>query len=530
MLLIDPADGRIIDANAAAAAYYGHALDRLIGMSIAAINTLSPEAIARERERARREECGYLNFRHRLADGTVRDVEVYSSPIESDGRSLLFSVVHDITARKEAERELETHRDHLEAMVKARTAELRMAKEAAEAANRAKSAFLANMSHELRTPMNAIIGMTGLVLRETDDPKLRDRLGKIDQASQHLLHVINDILDFSKIEADRMTLDAADFRFGQILENLTSLVAHRAAEKGLELKIDVPADLIRLPLRGDPLRLNQILINLVTNAIKFTERGGVAVRVRRLDADAGATLLRVEVEDTGIGIAPADRQRLFQAFEQADGSLTRKYGGTGLGLAICKRLARMMGGEIGVESVPGQGSTFWFTARLRLAETAAVPPEPTFAAARVREQQLRARHGGARILLAEDEPINQEVSRGLLENAGLVVDLAEDGIAAVDFAQRNRYALILMDIQMPRLNGLDATRRIRALPGCASTPILAMTANAFDEDRESCLAAGMNDHIPKPIDPGQLYVVLMKWLDANGESFDPTQQNVTCLA
>ncbi len=228
------------------------------------------------------------------------------------------------------------------------------------------------------------------------------------------------------------------------------------------------------------------------------------------DGPVGA-LLRIEVQDTGIGISAEDQKRLFTAFEQADGSMTRKYGGTGLGLAISKRLVRMMGGAIGVDSSPGQGSTFWFTVRVGQAEDA-VPPAPTFTRGSA-EAHLQTEFAGARVLLAEDEPINQEVSRGLLEDAGLSVDLAADGAEAVSLARQNRYALILMDMQMPNLNGVDAARAIRALPGYSSTPILAMTANAFDEDRHACIDAGMNDHIGKPVDPQKLYETIFAWLE-----------------
>jgi CheY-like chemotaxis protein/two-component sensor histidine kinase len=358
--------------------------------------------------------------------------------------------------------------------------------------------------------MNAIMGMTDLALRKASDPKLRDQLGKVMHASQHLLHVINDILDISKIEAERLTLERVNFKLGEVLENLISLIGHKIEEKNLKLRVDLAPEVAGHALLGDPTRLGQILLNLTGNALKFTEQGAITVRVRRLEDNPNDVLMRFEVQDTGIGISAEDQKKLFTAFEQADGSMTRKYGGTGLGLAISKRLAQLMGGQVGVESAAGQGSTFWFTVRLGKS-TDAVLPAPTFAQGSA-EARLKTQFAGTRILLAEDEPINQEVSRGLLEDVGMAVDLAEDGTEALAMAQRVSYDLILMDMQMPNLNGVDATKAIRALPGYATTPILAMTANAFDEDRRICIDAGMNDHIGKPVDPDKLFETLLKWL------------------
>ncbi|MDP3638905.1 MAG: response regulator, partial [Azonexus sp.] len=510
MLIIDQTSGEIIDANDAAAALYGYPKERLTQMLINEINTLPPDRIAEERRHALREERNYFMFQHRLASGDERDVEVYSTPIHVKGKALLFSIVHDVSQRKLAETELKRHRDHLEELVTERTTALSIAKEAAEAANRAKSTFLANMSHELRTPMNAIMGMTSMALRRAEDPTIRDQLGKIDKATQHLLAVINDVLDISKIEAERLTLEQSNFMLGEILEDLTSMIGHKATEKGLQLRIELAPTLTHLALRGDPLRLGQILLNLTGNALKFTEAGSITLRVRPIEESPLEVLLRFEVEDTGIGISAEDQKRLFTAFEQADGSMTRKYGGTGLGLAISKRLAILMGGDVGADSEPGVGSIFWLAVRFgKSAEV--VPPAHIFTGDSA-ETQLKTQFAGARILLAEDEPINQEVSRGLLEDVNLQVDLAENGAEALALAQKNTYDLILMDMQMPKLNGIDATRAIRKLPGYAETPILAMTANAFVEDRRRCIEAGMNDHIGKPVDPKKLFEVLLKWL------------------
>lgn len=446
--------------------------------------------------------------------GKMLYLEVWKAPFVNELGEVIGTVGcgRDITKRKLIEDELDQHRNHLEALVEERTAALAIAKEFAESANRAKSTFLANMSHELRTPMNAIMGMIGLARRRMNDPGGLDQLDKAQEGARHLLAVLNDILDISKIEAERVTLEQAPLRLDVVMEKLVNLIGDKAASKSLEFKIDLPPEQANLPLIGDSLRLGQILLNLVGNAIKFTEQGSVSVHVSQAGVSDTEIILRFEIRDTGVGIPPEAQQRLFNTFTQADGSMTRKYGGTGLGLAISKRLAELMGGEIGVNSRPGEGSTFWFTVRLQkgsareIPVAGAVPPAPTF------EQRLRREHAGARILIAEDEPINREVALCLLEDTGLIVDVVEDGRQALERARQNRYDLILMDMQMPVCNGIDATRAIRADSLNRATPILAMTANAFAEDRQVCLVAGMNDHLPKPVEPEVLYETLYKWL------------------
>ncbi|HEX2056431.1 MAG TPA: PAS domain-containing protein [Nitrospiraceae bacterium] len=454
-------------------------------------------------------------------DGTTVDIEIAAAPVIFEGKPAIQRVITDITARKAAEAALAQAYDELAN----KNAELAQARDQALRAVQLKSDFLATMSHEIRTPMNGIIGMTGLLLDTVLTAEQRECVETVRRSSDTLLTLINDILDFSKIEAGKLSFEYIDFHLRSIVEDSLELLADQAHGKGLKLAglVDLTVPAI---VHGDPGRLRQILVNLVANAVKFTEAGEVCVHVTQA-MEEDRDLIRFSVRDTGIGIAAESQNKLFQAFSQADSSTTRRYGGTGLGLAICKRLVEQMHGRIGVESRAGQGSTFWFTARLPHGIGPAVTQaeQPTLVGTQTSRQQATS----LRLLLVEDNTVNQRVAVKILEKLGYRVDVASNGQEAVAAHERAPYHLIFMDCQMPEMDGYEATRVIRqqeassfamqmASAGSRPTqsrqrvPIVAMTANAMRGDREACLDAGMDDYIAKPIRAKDLEAALERWL------------------
>ncbi len=636
---VDVTTGRILYSNQYAAAMLGYSVEEMLGMRIQDVDPNFPSKNFHQiAEQLHQVGHGQLETLNRTKDGRELPIEVsmYFLPANDTTPGRLIGFVTDISKRKEAERALQ------------------LAKDQAESANRAKSAFLANMSHEIRTPMNAIIGLTHLLRRGAVRPDQADKLAKIATSADHLLGVINDILDISKIEAGKLVLEKGDFALDAVLTRICSMVIDQAHANGLELVREVDPRLG--VVNGDSTHLGQALLNYLGNAVKFTERGSITLRARIAEETAADVLVHFEVEDTGIGIAAEHLPRLFQSFEQADNSTTRRFGGTGLGLAITRRLAQMMGGDAGVVSTQNIGSTFWMTARfgrvhrhgehlaipelsglralvvddmavtsmshsqmlrmhglecevaasgaaalevisvadrngkpyclvlidfmmqdmdgfetlLRLrslalhrqpvtvlvtaltdasvradarelgfaevllkpvsdtllheslvrlgkvilGQTEAFPAGPFLVAGSDSEALLRRDYRHARVLLVEDNPINQEVALDVLNDIGWSIDVANDGVEAVAMTSLTNYDLILMDMQMPHMDGLEATRQIRRSPGYAAIPILAMTANAFGEDRASCLDAGMSDFLAKPIDPDVLLTTMLKWLQS----------------
>jgi hypothetical protein len=495
---------RFVYANRKAAQMLGYSVDELLALTLPETNPAISAATFRERAdevRARGHTRREIHGSRPDGQPLQMEANVYYLAAREGVPARLIGFLTDISERKAAE----------QALVQA--------KEAAEAANVAKSAFLANMSHEIRTPLNAITGMAWLIGRDPLSPRQAERLGHLKTAARHLVDMLDAVLDLSRIEADRLALDEQPVDVQAVVDNVAQMLQDRL--QGRPLALDVAVQVPPGPWLGDATRLQQALLNYAVNAVKFTERGRIGLQVRLDDAapaaattDAPGVLLRFEVQDTGPGLDAATIARLFRPFEQADNSNTRAHGGSGLGLAITAKLARLMGGEAGVHSTPGVGSRFWFTARLRRAGAAVVaaPGAPAAAPAEPPAQALRRLGAGRRVLLVEDDAANREVAVSLLQAVDLVVDTANDGLAAVQAAAARPPDLVLMDLQLPRLDGLAAARGIHALPGLATLPVLAFTANAFADEHARCRDAGMVGIVTKPVNPDVLYGALLPWL------------------
>jgi PAS domain S-box-containing protein len=446
------------------------------------------------------------------SDGSVFHSNLRNSLIEFAGHPCMLCVGSDVSNMVRTHAELAAQHNAMEKIVAERTRELETARRAAEEASNAKSRFLATMSHEIRTPINAVLGMTYLCLQTDVTKQQRNYLEKAQRSGYHLLAVINDILDYSRVEAGKLHINNIPFDLDDMLAAVVDMVKAKADEKGLALEISLSEPLPRRWI-GDPQRISQILLNYLSNSIKFTEQGRVKIAVSRQAApDGHSTLLRFEVSDSGAGMSPEQTGRLFNSFEQLDGSTTRRHGGSGLGLVISKGLAELMGGEVGVSSATGHGSTFWATCLVQPAESREADPDTvgTSPSETVPSEKLAP---GLRVLLVEDNEINREVAVELLEDVGCVVDVACDGEQALRMvlsAAQPTYDAVLMDLHMPVLDGISATRAIRQHPYLLQMPIIAMTADVMPEDRQRCLDAGMIDHISKPIDPALLYKILAR--------------------
>lgn len=515
-------DGRYLVVNQAASRYLGKPASEIIGQNDSALFPADQAKMLRETNRKIIDENIALTVEERV--DTAQGARIFMAtkgPLHREDGSTYgtFGISRDVTERIAAEEELWKYRQHLELLVAQRTEELAVAKAAAEAANVAKSAFLANMSHEIRTPLNAISGMAYLLRKSGLRGEQQEKLGKLEAAGQHLLGVIDAILDLSKIEANKVIIEEIPLHVAPLLREAAAMLHDRAHDKQLALNIECADDPANVS--GDPTRIRQVLLNFANNSIKFTERGSITLRARIVGETETHIMMRFEVQDTGIGIAPETLPRLFAPFEQADTSISRLYGGTGLGLVIARKLAELMGGNAGAESQLGVGSTFWFTVNLpKRPITPRTEPHENAASAL---SLLQTKHAGQRILVVEDEPINREIAQLVLEEAALAVDTAENGESALSKLNTQSYDLIMMDMQMPQMDGLEATRQIRRTPQGTDIPIIAMTANAFAEDRQHCLDAGMNDFIAKPYEVEELYALILRWLKSKQPANAPRQ-------
>jgi len=505
-------DRRFVWINAAVSETIGYTNEELQGQStrLIFVDEQSYEDFGREAYPVMKSgEIYRAEIQCRRKDGSIGWFRIDGESLFPDSDESIWAI-SDISERKQTLDELERHRNHLEEMVCSRTWELAEARDAAEAASIAKSTFLAHMSHELRTPLNGIMGMTTLALRSATDPVQIDQLNKSVKATRHLFSIINDILDLSRIESGRMSLEPKQFSLIQTMTDTLRMHEEHAKGKGLGITLNIAPD-IPDQLYGDDLRLKQMVINFIDNAIKFSDHGTIRIDVKAVASEKPRFLIRIEVSDEGIGLTEEQQTRLFRPFSQVELPNMRKSGGTGLGLSITKRLAQLMDGDVGVSSIPGKGSTFWLTAHLERARPSSAPK--LAATGTTTERLLAQRYRGERILIAEDDPLNQEVATTLLESVGLVPVIACNGRQAVELARNQRFALILMDIQMPEMDGLQASLLIRGEAEMVSVPIIAMTANAFEEDKQLCLDAGMDDHLAKPLEPDVLLEKVFYWLE-----------------
>jgi PAS domain S-box-containing protein len=490
ILITDADTGDILDANRSAIEYYGYDRDVLLDMNIRDINLMSPEEIENEKQKAGDENREFFNFKHKLINGDIRDVEVYNSNIRIKGKNLQTSIVFDISRSKKIENELQK------------------AKETAEEANRVKSFFISNLSHEIRTPLNSVIGLAQLIIDENNlTPDQMENMKSIKFSSDHLLDVINKVLDFSKIEAGKLEFEDTEFDVINLVKESSRTFEFKAREKGIDLNVSIDPGVPRV-LMGDPSRLKQILLNLLSNAVKFTSDGHVSTDVKILEMQDDQVKLKFSVSDTGRGIPEDHIPRLFESFTQATKDTSRKFGGTGLGLSICKKLAELQNGKIGVKSLEGMGSTFWVELPFRISEK---PKLPELGKPGSRLKNLK----GIRILLVEDDKMNQFVMAKLLRKWLADLSIAENGRQAIDMLEREEFDIILMDLHMPELDGYEAAMEIRDQNSSIlkhDVPIIALTADITPETRQKVKDSGMNDFITKPIDQDSMFETINKVL------------------